>query len=91
MLYFVKQIKRKDIMALTNIKSWYLKEYSDDEIGKEINPKATFKGLFIDILNVYDYLNVCDSLVRERVFSELAKRMNVDYSVVYNKWLNIAI
>lgn len=71
-----------------NIQSWYLKEFSTDELGQEINPKATFKGLFINVQHVYDYLNVYDSLVRERVFSELAKRMNVDYSVVYNKWLN---
>jgi len=71
-----------------NIQSWYLKEFSTDELGREINPKATFKDLFINVQQVYDYLNVYDSLVRERVFSELAKRMNVDYSVVYNKWLN---
>lgn len=71
-----------------NIQSWYLKEFSTDELGREINPKATFKGLFINVQQVYDYLKVYDSLVRERVFSELAKRMNVDYSVVYNKWLN---
>lgn len=71
-----------------NIQSWYLREFSTDDLGQEINPKATFKDLFINVQQVYDYLNVYDSLVRERVFSELAKRMNVDYSVVYNKWLN---
>lgn len=88
MLYFVKQIK---IDMRKNIKDWYLKEYSNDSLGKEINQKATFEGLFSNLPNVCDYLNICDSIVRERVFSELAKKMNVDYFVVYNKWLNIAI
>jgi len=71
-----------------NIKKWYIKNYPSDELGKDINPKVTFKELKENLHNVYEYLNVYDSLVRERIFTELSKRMNVDYDIIYNKWLN---
>jgi len=69
------------------VKNWHQSEFKD-ELGKEINPTATFKELKSNIPNVYDYLNVYDSLIRERVFSELAERMNVDYNEIYKNWLN---
>jgi len=73
---------------MENIKDWYKTEFTTDELGEEINPDKTFEELKNNIPNVYDYLNVEDSIVRERVFSELAHRMNVDYDEIYNKWLN---
>lgn len=73
---------------MENIKNWYKSEFITDELSEEINPTATFEELKNNLPNVYDYLDVVDSIVRERVFSELAKRMNVDYDVIYNKWLN---
>ena len=71
-----------------NIKNWYKSEFTTDELGEEINPNATFEELKNNLPNVYDYLKVGDSIIRERVFSELAERMNVDYDVIYTKWLN---
>jgi len=71
-----------------NIKNWYKSEFTTDELGEEINPTATFEELKNNLPNVYDYLDVRDSIVRERVFSELAERTNVDYDVIYYKWLN---
>lgn len=71
-----------------NIKKWYQLTFKDDELGKEINPNLTFEELKENLPNVYDYLNVDDSIIRERVFAELALRMNVDYNYIYNKWLN---
>ena len=70
-----------------NIKNWYKSEFTTDELGEEINPNATFEELKNNLPNVYDYLKVGDSIIRERVFSELAERMNVDYDVIYTKWL----
>lgn len=69
------------------IKKWYQSEFPSDELGEEISNKATFKDLEKDITKVYDIIEVSDSVIRERIFEELAKRMGVDYSVVYNKWL----
>tara|TARA_R110002110_G_scaffold346597_2_gene556705 strand:- start:253 stop:534 length:282 start_codon:yes stop_codon:yes gene_type:complete len=72
---------------MENIKKWHESEFPTDEIGKEINPKATFEELKNNLTNVYDYLNVEDSIVRERCFVELSNRMNVHYDKIYYKWL----
>lgn len=70
------------------IKTWYKSKFTTDELAEEINPTATFEELKNNLPNVYDYLGVADSIIRERVFSELAERMDVDYDVIYNRWLN---
>jgi hypothetical protein len=74
---------------MENIRTWYKSEFSTDELADEIHPEATFKQLETNIPNVYDYLDVYDSLIRERVFTELAVRMNVDYEVIYKMWLDL--
>jgi len=74
----------------TKIKDWYIKEYPTDELGAEINNDITFYDLFVLIYtykDVYEALNVFDSIVRERVFSKLAEIMNVDYNYIYEQWL----
>ena len=73
------------------IKEFYLNTYPTDELGIEINPKATFAGLVTHLfgdMDVYDYIGVGDSLVRERLFEELAKQLDTSYDYVYNMWLN---
>ena len=73
------------------IKNYYLNEYPHDNLGADINPKADFDGLLM-VLNegddVYEYLDVSDSLVRERVFEKLANIMGVEYNVIYDMWLS---
>ena len=72
------------------IKTWYSLKYPDDKLVKEMDGELTFENLWNGMENgkdVYEMLGVCDSLIRERVFSELAKRMNTEYETVYNKWL----
>lgn len=72
------------------IRRYYMRAFPDDDMGADINPKATFKGLLKtleDKKNVYNYLGVEDSLVRERVFGELAEIMRVKYSKIYDMWL----
>ena len=73
------------------IKNYYLNEYPTDELGADINPRADFDGLLM-VLNegddVYEYLGVTDSLVRERVFEKLANIMGVEYNVIYDMWLS---
>lgn len=74
----------------TKIKEWYVKEYPTDELGVEINNEITFYDLFVVLdtyKDVYEALNVWDSIVRERVFSKLAEIMNVDYDYIYEQWL----
>lgn len=75
-----------------NIKEFYLNTYPTDELGVELIETATFVGL-LDLLhnnttNVYDYIGVGDSIVRERVFARLAEILEMPYDYVYNLWLN---
>lgn len=73
-----------------NIKEFYLNEYPTDELGLELNEKATFDGLLNTLLyerDVYEYIGVGDSLVRERLFEQAAKRLNKPYEYVYQFWL----
>jgi len=72
------------------IKEFYLNNYPTDELGVELDNKATFAGLVTQLfggMDVYDYIGVGDSLVRERLFSELAKQLNKPYDFVYELWL----
>ena len=75
-----------------NIKEFYLNTYPTDELGVELIETATFVGL-LDVLHnntkdVYDYIGVGDSIVRERVFARLAEILEAPYDYVYNLWLN---
>ena len=75
------------------IKKWYIRSYPTDELGEELNEDVTFKDLW-DALNkkqdVYEIMGVGDSLVRERLFEYLSLIYDVDYDVVYKKWLQSA-
>ena len=74
-----------------NIKQFYLETYPTDELGAEINEKATFIGLYHDLLiggDPYEYIGVGDSIVRERLFEKLANIIDTSYNYVYNLWLN---
>jgi hypothetical protein len=72
------------------IKKFYLENYPTDELGVEINPKASFTGLLNQLFvggDIYQYIGVGDSIVRERLFEELSKELNESYDYVYNLWL----
>ena len=74
---------------MKTILEYYTSNFPTDELGLEINPEATFEGLFRILDNygdVYEYIGVHDSLVRERVFDKLADVMGVDYEYIYNQW-----
>ena len=75
---------------MNNIKEFYLKTYPTDEMGEELNENATFVGLVTELFamnNVYDYIGVGDSIIRERLFEELANQLNKPYDFVYDMWL----
>lgn len=72
------------------VKDWYKSEYPSDELGDEINSNITFNDVFEALDNykdIYKLLGVGDSIVRERVFDELADIMGVDYDYIYGQWL----
>ena len=74
------------------VKEFYLNEYPTDELGVEINKDATFVGLLWTLQSkgdVYDFLEVHDSVVRERVFEELANQLRLSYTTIYEMWLKV--
>tara|TARA_Y100000385_G_scaffold2329_1_gene2528 strand:- start:1079 stop:1309 length:231 start_codon:yes stop_codon:yes gene_type:complete len=74
------------------IKQFYLETYPTDDMGNDIKDDTTFLGLVTELSSgndVYDYLGVYDSLIRERLFSELAKQLKTSYEIIYNLWLKL--
>jgi hypothetical protein len=73
------------------IREFYLETYPMDELGLELNETPTFPGLLNQLIidgDIYQYIGVSDSLVRERLFEKLAENLNVGYDYIYNLWLN---
>ena len=75
----------------SNVKEWYLKEYTEDTDGKYINEDITFYDIFYALdtyKDIYEVIgNDCDSVIRERIFIKLAEIIGVDYDYIYNQWL----
>ena len=68
------------------IREFYLSKYPSDDLGTNIDPKATFIGLLDALHNgvcVYDYIDYGDSVIRERIFEELSNQLGSDYNYVY--------
>jgi len=72
------------------IREFYLENYPTDELGLELNETPTFAGLLNQLIvdgDIYRYIGVSDSLVRERLFERLAEELGTTYDYVYNLWL----
>jgi hypothetical protein len=75
----------------SRVKTWYVKQFPNDDMGVELNPKITFTNILFCLIHkedVYPPLEVYDSILRERVFAEIAERLGVPYKDVYNLWIN---
>ena len=73
------------------IKQFYLNNYPTDELGVELNENANFTGLLNELFtgnDIYGYIGVGDSIIRERLFSKLSEILNCSYDYVYNLWLD---
>ena len=81
-----------EINGQTKVKDWYGERFPQDEWGYDMmNPGITFQDVFEGLqigTNIYALLGGGDSIVRERVFDQLATLMDVSYDVVYYQWLN---
>ena len=80
----------RDIRYMKNIREYYMENYPTDDLGVEINPEATFTGLYTVLRisgEVYEYIGVGDSLIRERCFERLAEIAGVSYDEIYSKWV----
>lgn len=75
----------------TNVKKWYTKTYPKDDLGQEIRESINFWSLWSLMsqgYDIYNILGVGDSMIRERVFEKLSEILEIDYNVIYQKWLN---
>lgn len=74
------------------IKKWYQNAYPTDELGEELNEKVTFDRLYDEMRTGKDVYVVLgsgvDSIVRERVFTELSELLGVSYDAIYDLWLS---
>jgi hypothetical protein len=74
-----------------NIKEFYCEAFPTDELGPQLDGDATLRGLFIcliDGVDVYKYIGVADSIVRERLFEKIAEEWDISYEFVYQLWTN---
>jgi hypothetical protein len=75
---------------MSTIKEYYVENFPTDDLGLELNETPTFPGLLNKLIvgeDVYRYIGVTDSVIRERLFEKLADTLNVSYDYVYNLWL----
>lgn len=73
------------------VRDWYMHAFPEDELGSRISPELTFDAALEAVprgSGFYDALGVGDSVVRERVFEELADRNGLTYEDVYEAWLD---
>lgn len=76
----------------SGIRDWYSHEFPDDPEGGRIDPRTTFREAVEsfpmgDGHDFYAVTGAVDSIVRERVFEELSKRLDCGYGTVYDAWL----
>jgi len=74
-----------------NIKQFYLENYPTDELGIELKDDTNFTGLLNELFtnnDVYGYIGVGDSIIRERLFEKLSEILKCSYDYVYDLWLN---
>jgi len=75
-----------------SIRKWYVKAYPTDDLGPEL--VGNFAGALETMArggDIYDYMAVGDSLVRERLFTRLSEMLGVDYDHIYELWLHQVI
>lgn len=74
---------------LCSVRDWYMTTYPDDELGSEIADKSfkDFMKIFKTTTPKESYpLMANDSVIRERIFHELANIYNIAYKDVYAQW-----
>ena len=85
-----KLITVRETMGNINLKEWYHNQYPTDDMWKGSDDKKSLLDVFTLMTEGHDFYNiigVCDSLIREHVFEKMADVMCVDYSLIYNLWL----
>lgn len=75
---------------MSDIKDWYRKNYPTDPVGNQIKSvgfRETYEAMKKGE-DFYKKIGVQDSVVRERVFNQMAKENKTSSNKIYNTWLN---
>ena len=76
------------------IKAWYIKSFPDDEAGQEIDDNITFEEAYHAMKmgdNFYDTVGEhIDTIIRERIFTEMSYLFRVSYDDIYKLWIEAA-
>lgn len=91
-IYILTYIRMKETLY-TQIKDWYLVQFSSDELGTELRRWITFRNVLELLLKrewerIYDMIWVDDSVVRERIFEKLSEILDIDYDIIYDSRLD---
>lgn len=90
-LMVLDMYKNHLVGADKSVKEWYISSYPDDEVGQEIDDVLTFEELYHAMKMNDDFYDTIgegiDSIVRERIFTEMSYIFNVSYDDIYNLWL----
>lgn len=84
---------RHNLSSDTDIKKWYTLEYPSDECGNDLKSGVTFLDVWEGMKKGQEFYgmvfsqNKGDSIVRERIFGEMAEILDLDYEDVYQVWL----
>ena len=74
-----------------DVREWYIEEFPDDDLGYDLYEGLTFDEMRQVLRNGEDFYDWCgcgDSVIRERLFAELADILEVDYDDIYETWLH---
>lgn len=82
----------------TRLQDWYVQHYPQDtDMAEEFRVSERKGKTFADLFaymdfgkDVYEVLpEGADSIVRERMFAELASILGCDYGIIYQQWLHV--
>lgn len=83
---------KPQVTMRTEVFKWYLSNYPEDELAfQQLYDLVTFEDVYRTLLegnDVYAVLGVQDSVIRERVFGELAKLLGKSYNDIYDLWMS---
>lgn len=74
---------------MSDIRDWYIKNYPEDREGKNIKHvgfRETYQGMKKGE-DFYKKIGVQDSVIRERVFNQMAKENKTSYNNIYKTWM----
>lgn len=79
-------------LKAVSLRDWYSVTFPDDEYGMKLNQITLYDVWHTLTTGRFSYKTLgkyADTLIRERVFSEIATQLGVKYSTIYDMWINM--